>query len=643
MTQKCALYSEIKRQKMAKNKDTNTIKELTDYLHIRKRTEMYLGSRDNHTQELVEFDKGNPVIEELTWTPALYTGFREILDNASDELIGHGFGNRIDVTYDEKTITFSVKDNGRGIPFDYNEERDEHIATMVLTRPRTGRNFDERGNVAGTNGIGSKATSNTSEFMDVEIVRNGEMFRQRFEEDLEGDSLRIQDPVIFPSSEKSGTYIKYRPSKQVYHSLSLPLGFVKSRIIEFAAINYSIKVYFNGELIKTKPDISKTLFGKLDNIQLDIDDKEFDFKSKFILIPNFTKSEEHYQSVVNNILAFEGGTHIDAFRLGFSKGLIAALSRESKKRKLTPNRSDIMEHLLVFNVTNMKAPTFGSQSKTRLVTEYAGKLVSKFLADEDLFRDIIRKNKAWIDEIYQRCSDRTQKKDASELAKLSRKLTRTKVPGLMDATGSNRQKCTIFFAEGNSAISGMATVRDPDIHGGLGLKGKVMNVHGESPKKVLESKALSDIMNAVGLIIGEKADRSKLRYGQIFIATDQDQDGANIASLLVNFFNKFWPELFDKDQKPFVHLFMTPFIIAEKGKTRKYWYSHDYQDFKPEDYSGWSITRAKGLGTLTEEDWRQSIVNPVTIPLVDDGDLTESLDLIFNDKRSNDRKAWIGL
>lgn len=629
---------------MAKKiQENHNIKELTDYLHIRRRLEMYLGSRDNHTQNLVEFDTGEPVLIERTWTPALYTGFREILDNASDELIGHGFGDKIYVTYDEKTLTFSVKDNGRGIPFDYNEEKKEHIATMVLTRPRTGRNFDERGNVAGTNGIGSKATSNTSEFMDVEIVRNGEMFRQRFDENIKGDHLTISEPLIFPTNEKNGTFIKYKPSKSVYHSMTLPLGFVKSRIIEFASINYFIKVYFNGELIKTKPEVDKSLFGKLNHFVIDIQDDESEFKTKFILLPNFTKSEEHYQSVVNNILAFEGGTHIDAFRTNFSRGLINALAKESKKRKLTPNRADIMEHLLVFNVTKMKAPTFGSQSKTRLVSEHAGKIVAKYFSDETVLSDIIKKHKSWIEEIYQRCADRTQKKDASEIAKLSRKLVRAKVPGLMDATGKDRSKCTLFLAEGLSAISGMSPVRDPDIHGGLGLKGKVMNVNGSSPKKVIESKALSDIMNAMGLIIGEKADKSKLRYGKVYIATDQDQDGANIASLLINFFHTYWPELFTNTNEPMVYMFMTPFIIAEKGKARKYWYSHNYLEFKPEDYSGWAITRAKGLATLSKDDWRQSLSNPVTVPIIDDGNLQESLDLIFNDSRSDDRKEWIGL
>lgn len=195
----------------------------------------------------------------------------------------------------------------------------------------------------------------------------------------------------------------------------------------------------------------------------------------------------------------------------------------------------------------------------------------------------------------------------------------------------------------NSAISGMASVRNPKIHGGLPLRGKVLNVNGEPAKKVLESQALVDIITALGLVIGEKADRSKLRYGKVYIATDADQDGSNICALLVNFLHSFWPELFDDGQEPFVFVFMTPFIIAEKGKERKYWYAHNYDQFKPEDWKGWAITRAKGLGTLQEPDWEYSLQKPELYPIVDDGKMKEALDLIFNGERAADRREWIGL
>ena len=291
----------------------------------------------------------------------------------------------------------------------------------------------------------------------------------------------------------------------------------------------------------------------------------------------------------------------------------------------------------------MSAPNFDSQSKTRLINEEVGTVVKKFLEDPELYKEVIKKNKEWIDEIYQRCAERTQKKDAADLAKAARKVLRNKVPGLMDATGVDRGKCILFLAEGLSAISGMASVRDPNIHGGLGLRGKVLNVNGEAPRKVIENAALADIMNSLGLIIGDRANRHAMRYGKLYVAHDMDPDGLNIGALLINFFHTYWPELFDKDKPPFLHIFMTPYIIAEKGKTRKYWYSHNHLDFNPEDYKGWSITRAKGLGTLTEEDWRHSLDNPVLYPVVDDGKMRETLDLIFNSNRANDRKDWIGL
>lgn len=195
----------------------------------------------------------------------------------------------------------------------------------------------------------------------------------------------------------------------------------------------------------------------------------------------------------------------------------------------------------------------------------------------------------------------------------------------------------------NSAISGMGSARNPDYHGGLALRGKVLNVNGEAPKKILENKELADIMSCVGLMIGVKANRDNLRYGKIYIAHDMDPDGLNIGALLINFFYTFWPELFADKDNPFVYIFKTPFIIAEKGKTKKYWYSHDYHEFNPKDYSGWSITRAKGLSTLTEEDWTYSLDNPELYAVVDDGNMKETLDLIFNNKRADDRKEWIGL
>ena len=604
---------------------------------------MYLGSRSLHTQNVLQFVDGKPQPVETSWVPALYTAFREVLDNALDEVVGHGHGSRIDVTYDPKTREVSVQDDGRGIPIAYDESHKCHLATLVMTEARAGRNFEERGEVAGTNGIGASVVNFCSEFFRLDIHKDGERFQQEFTQGnaVFGDELQVGKPKIVKKQNKNGTKITFKLSDEVFPDLTLPEEFIRSRVTEVAICNPLIKIFYNGEQVKVKPRPEQSLFPGLKPMALEV--KEDTFRSRFWIVPNWVKDGEHVHTIVNNIPAFNGGVHIDTFRRLFYGNLITALEKESKRRKLTPNRSDVTEGVLIYNITNMRAPNFDSQSKTRLINEEVGKIIKSQLEDPELYKEFIKKNREWIEEIYKRCAERTMKKDLGDLAKAAKKNLRTKVPGLMDAIATDRTSCILFLAEGDSAISGMSSVRNPEIHGGLALSGKVLNVNGEMPKKVVENKALGEIMSSIGLVVGQKAHRGALRYGQVYVAHDMDPDGLNIGALLINFFHTYWPELFADPKNPFVHIFRTPFIIAEKGKARKYWYAHNYQDFKPEDYSGWSITRAKGLGTLTRADWEYSLKNPEVYPIVDDGKMGETLDLIFNGKRSDDRKTWIGL
>ena len=144
--------------------------------------------------------------------------------------------------------------------------------------------------------------------------------------------------------------------------------------------------------------------------------------------------------------------------------------------------------------------------------------------------------------------------------------------------------------------------------------------------------------------IGKKANLNDLRYGKVFIATDEDEDGKNITALLVNFLYTYWPELFNK-QNPFVYKFSTPLIILSKGRERKYVYADEYPEFQQKlsngVYKGWTVTRAKGLARLVRADWDHSLKKPKLIPIVDDGELEETLDMLFNPNRADDRKAWL--
>ena len=620
----------------------NDIRKLSDGDHIRLRTEMYLGSRSPHTQTVINWTGKKLEAQEVTWTPAMYCAFREIFDNALDEVIGHSSGSRIDVTYDETGGSFSVKDDGRGIPIDWDESENMHKATMVLVYPRAGRNFGERGEVRGTNGIGSSATIHCCETSTVTVYRDGSKFTQTFSEpNAVFKDLQISDPKITKSVAKSGTELSFTLSKGVFKHRILPTSFVQSRVYEVAANHPTVKFTFNGEKVVVKNTVEKTFFSDANFIKIISEADKF--LSTFFLVPNFQTEGEFVHSTVNDIPAFNGGHHIDVFKRVFFSNLLKSLEKESRRRALTPNRSDIQEGILVYNVTQMHAPNFDSQNKTRLINEDVESHIRTALDDDKLYKRIQKDHKEWIDQIYARCAARTQKKDDAETAKLARKVLRTKVPKLMDATGKDRTKCILLITEGDSAVSSVAAVRDPDVHGGLPLRGKILNVRGESNKTVLDNSVLQDIMSSIGLTLGQKCVRENLRYGQVWITCDSDTDGANIMALLVNFFYLHWPELFDPQQQPFFLVFSTPFIIQEdKKKNRHYWYSDDHTNYNGRDWDGCpKPTRAKGLGSLEEIDWRNSLLKPRLVPLTDDGKLDGTLDLLFNHTKADLRKQWM--
>lgn len=635
---------------------TKEWEKLTAYRHARLRTEMYFGSRDPHTHMVLEYGTGVPVAKETTFVPAVFTAFREVLDNALDECVTHGHGDRVDVTYDPDTLTFSVADNGRGIPINFDETEGKHAVTVLLSETMAGRNFTEStGAKRGMNGVGASVTNFCSEWFQVDVERGGQSFSQRFSE---GEELVIGDPVILPSASKtSGTKVTFKLSSKVFAKTMLPESFVRARMVEVALIYPKLKVFYSGERITPPKTGIDGLFGDKKPITIEIN--RDGFSSRFWLIPNFfADGAQHEHSLVNAIPTINGGTHIDAFKRGFYSGLLTAMASKSKQKKLQPNRSDIEDGVLLFNVTEMTDPSFDSQNKTRLINEEVDKTIKAFFSDlseNGIFKTVLRKHPDWIDAIYERCAARTMRKDAEDARKLSRKNLRTKIEDLEDACSSIRSKCTLFLAEGKSAISGMVDARDAEIHGGLPLRGKILNTHPSkslSIKEVMANETLTKIMNAIGLEPYVRANRHALRYGRVHVTTDADEDGKNIAAQLVNFFYTYWPDLFDPDKEPFIWIFDTPLIIAAKGKQRKYWYNEDYDDFDPEQYKGWDVTRAKGLAALKKPDWQYVLANPKARPMLDkfyvneNGEkvskLHEALDLLFNEKRADDRKVWIG-
>lgn len=632
----------VTKKSTAKPADAVEIQALDAYRQSRIKTEMWLGSRDPHTQTILSYGSGNVAPKEMTWVPALFTAYREIVDNALDEMVTHGNGDRLEVTYNPNTMQFKVSDNGRGIPITIHPERKIPQATLALSEPFSGRNFNDetRGASRGTNGVGAAMVNFCSEWFKIDICRDKKNFHQTFSESEK--SLKIEEPLVLPCSPKSptGTTISWKLSKKVFKNFTLPEEFIRDRVFEIALAYPKLKVFYNGKQVKTQ-GLEKTLFAGKKPIVFEIKDKAF--TSRFWLLPEFLSEGEHSHGMVNAIPVFNGGSHIDAFKRLFYAGMAKALERTSKQKKLNPNRSDFAEGMLIYNITEMDAPAFDSQSKTRLINENVAKIVTAAMDDPDFFKGVVRRNPEWIESVYERCRERTQKKDDKEIAAQAKR-NRGKVEKLVDATGMNRMNCVLLLAEGDSALSGSMSMRDPKIHGGLPLRGKVMNTHPSKTtmKEAIKSEALQHIMMSIGLVPGQRANRFKLRYGKVYITCDADEDGKNITALLVNFFYQWWPELFEDQKNPFLHVFETPLIIARKGKTVKFWYNDDYDKFSGDAHKGWDVTRAKGLAALHKPDWKILLNEPKLTPITDDGQLKDSLDLLFNEKRADDRKEWIG-
>lgn len=619
------------------------------YEAARIRTEMFLGSRELHTEDVLNFDGKDLKVFNFTWVPALWTCLREIIDNAVDEMIAHGHGNKLQVTYDRDNFTFTIEDNGNGLPIDEIKEVGKGpAASIMLARAFSGDNFDaDRESMAGMNGVGASIVNFTSEFFELEVygtLKDGtpKKLTQRWEEGVYGGKPihKTKGPhIIRGSRTKKGTKITFKPSAKVFSKMQLPWLFVLGRMWDIAVTNPNLRVVFNGVQLRPKPgrDIIKSTYFYAQPVSA-IEVNHGTFKSTFYLAPGFHDGPGHTHTLVNNIPTFRGGTHVDMFQTHFFPRAMTELEKYAKRARVTLRRDDITTGLLTFGVVTMKDPAFDSQTKTYMVKE----VKEDFKAGFDGFAvgSAFRRNPQWVDGVIATAKARKEGKENQKVRQQQRKLAKTNVAKLSDANGKNRDKCILFLMEGDSAVSNFPSARDPEIHGFLPLRGKILNVHSVKPSDAMKSEALRDIMTAMGLMINNVP--KDLRYGEVWVTPDEDDDGKNIFTQVAFFFFRYWPQLF-RGERPRVYKFCTPFVVLTKGKKRKYIYADDYAEFQAniDQYKGWDIRRLKGLGGLEPEDWEYALENPVLVPMIDDGQLKEVFDLIFNPARADDRKEWL--
>lgn len=602
---------------------------LTDTEHVLLRPGMYVGSIKPHAEEVFIVDKTDVEkfkLEEVTYNPGFLKLFDEIVSNSVDEHKRTPSLNKIEVTINRETGWIYVKDNG-GIPVQIHKEYNEWVPEMIFSNLKTGSNFDDSEDriVVGTNGVGSTLTNIFSKIFTI-ITCDG---KNRFEQTFSDNMSKRTTPKI-TKAKNNFTEISWLTDFERFGMSGIDdesFKMIQKRLYDIAACNLSVKIYLNGELINFKSFsqyaemyTSNILFEQSPNWKIGIGHSTNGFRAV---------------SFVNSVETKDGGTHVNSIA-----GQIIQALREmiKKKHRVDVKPNEIKQHLFLFIDCTIINPGFSSQTKEKLITEPK---------DFGSLHEITEKTlkKIFSSEIIESILDWIEKKKAAEerakLRRLNNGLDKTKVIKLVDAKKSgNRDSCTLAIFEGDSAMGAFREYRDPQTQGAFPLRGKFVNVREIKDSQVVQNKEVQALMAAIGLKIGHEP--KDLRYGKILFYTDSDLDGHSIAGLLINFFGKYWPELFEEGR---VQKVETPLMVAKKGKSTLSFYTDaEYKEWesKQSSLNSWGIEYKKGLAALENEEYEEIIKRPKAFSLMKDPAFDFTLNVWFSGDSDPRKKKILG-
>jgi DNA topoisomerase-2 len=602
-------------------------KVLDQISHILLRPGTYVGSNKpgKFTRWVIEDEK--MLQRDVTIIPSFIKIFDEVITNAVDEHQRNNSLNRIDVTIDREKNTISVRDNG-GIPIEIHKEHGQYVPEVIFGNLMSGSNYDDTDErtVAGLNGLGSKLTNVFSKEFIVSSCDGKNHFTQTF-----SDNMRSRTQPIIKKSKANHTQITYKPDLSQFGIEEIDEDHYKmmeKRVYDLAGCNSGIKFYFNDKLLN---------FSTFeDYIKLYVDEYFFETKKDKTWSIAVALSENGFQQVsfANSTETYDGGTHVD-----YIMGQIISQMREFflKKHKVDIKPSELRNHMTLFLNSTVINPSFSSQTKEKLITEVK-EFGSTFEVSPKFIQSILKS------EIVNSILDWIQQKKNADDNKLQRelnkKLSKIKVEKLIDAKGKDRWKCSLNLFEGDSASNAFRKYRTPETMGGFSLRGKFTNVSEISNQKLVQNVEAVNLMASIGLKLGQPIDIKNLRYGRILITADADADGVSIAALLINFFYKYWPDMFDRKM---IYKVETPIVVAtskdkKKGKI-SFYTQGEYNEWESKvDLKNWEVSYKKGLAALVDDEYSDIINNPRLTLLTKDDVSETSLDIWFG-KNSDLRKT----
>ncbi len=604
-------------------------------------------------------------LEAVRRRPAMYIGdvsarglhhlVYEVVDNSIDEALA-GYASNIEVTIN-KDGAVTVLDDGRGIPTDIHKEEKRSALEVVMTVLHAGGKFDKNTYKVsgGLHGVGVSVVNALSEWLEVEVYRDGKVWYQKYKR---GDPVAPAKITGKADKKQTGTRITFMPDGEIFKNRVFKFETLAERLRELAFLNSKVTLrildlrakseqeetfHFEGGLVEfvkytdsTRPSIMRKVF-YAEGTDKDENGRTVEVEAAFQYNDQYS---ENIFTYVNNINTHEGGTHLVGFRTALTRTLNTYAYKNGiiKEGKISLTGDDFKEGFTGVISVKVPEPQFEGQTKTKLGNSEVKSIVEGVIGSA---------LGTWLDENPGDAKRLLEKSlraaEAREAARKARDLTRRKnaltsggLPGkLADCSINDPEHCELYLVEGDSAGGSAKQGRDRRFQAILPLKGKILNVEKARLHKILENEEIRNIFTAIGTGAGEEFNPEKVRYGKIILMCDADVDGSHIRTLLLTLLFRYMKQLIELGH---IYIAQPPLYKVKKGKQELYAYDEEERDeivkrlaqdkgkkegvkdiveTIPEEGaviigSGIAISRFKGLGEMNPEQLWSTTMNPET-------------------------------
>lgn len=600
-------------------------------------------------------------LEAVRKRPAMYIGdvssrglhhlVNEVVDNSIDEALV-GYCDKIDVQIN-KDGSVTVTDNGRGIPVDIHPVEKRSALEVVMTVLHAGGKFDKTSYKVsgGLHGVGVSVVNALSEWLKVEIKRDGKIYFQEYQR---GIPVKPVKEIGKTKRGERGTTVTFFPDPEIFKVTDFRFDILSERMRELAYLNKNITInikdernggesasfHFKGGLIEfvkyldeSRQPLHKTVYieGEKDNTPIEI---AFQYTDGY---------SENIFSYVNNINTHEGGTHLVGFKTALTRTLnnYAYKNGLIKEGKISLTGDDFREGLTAVISVKVAEPQFEGQTKTKLGNSETKSAVETLVGEK--LAEFLEENPPVGKKIIEKCMRAAEAREAArkarDLARRKNALDNMNLPGkLADCSITDPEHCEIYIVEGDSAGGSAKQGRDRKFQAILPLRGKILNVEKAKMNKILENNEIRAIISAIGAGLGAEFDHSQSRYGKIILMTDADVDGSHIRTLLLTFLYRHMKDLITSGK---VYIAQPPLYKIKKGKEEFYAYDDNERDqilkrlkvngkekkkaeekaeeteesaeaTEEKEVKGVVISRYKGLGEMNPEQLWETTMNPET-------------------------------